>query len=115
MARRGVYNATRYPWWVYGGEVGESEALAARLRRIEGQVKGIQRMLEEDRPCEDVITQIMAARAALDKVALSVMAEHMEECLAETVSSGQKKATIERALTLFLRMSPGTETSSPKQ
>ena len=94
--------------------VSNSEALAARLRRIEGQVKGIQRMLEESRPCEDVITQVMAARAALDKVALSVMADHMEECLTESISSTQKKATIERSLTLFLRMSPGTETSSGK-
>lgn len=94
--------------------MGDSEALAARLRRIEGQVKGIQRMLEEGRPCEDVITQIMAARAALDKVALSVMAEHMEECLSETISSADKKTTIERALTLFLRMSPGVESSSGK-
>lgn len=94
--------------------MGDNEAIAARLRRIEGQVKGIQRMLEEGRPCEDVITQIMAARAALDKVALSVMAEHMEECLAESVSSTEKKTTIERALTLFLRMSPGAETSSGK-
>lgn len=92
----------------------DSEALTARLRRIEGQVKGIQRMLEEGRPCEDVITQVMAARAALDKVALSVMADHMEECLAESISSIEKKATIERALTLFLRMSPGTKSSSGK-
>ena len=90
----------------------DTEAVAARLKRIEGQVKGIQRMLEEGRPCEDLITQIMAVRAALDKVALGVMADHMEECLTETVSSGQKKATIERALTLFLRMSPGAESPS---
>jgi len=92
--------------------VGDTEAIAARLRRIEGQVKGIQRMLEEGRPCEDVITQVMAVRAALDKVALSVMADHMEECIAESISSTEKKATIERALTLFLRMSPGAESPS---
>jgi CsoR family transcriptional regulator, copper-sensing transcriptional repressor len=95
--------------------VSDNEALGARLRRIEGQVKGIQRMLEEGRPCEDVITQVMAARAALDKVALSVMADHMEECFAESsLSSTDKKATLERALTLFLRMSPGSETSHGK-
>ncbi len=94
--------------------MGDNEAIAARLRRIEGQVKGIQRMLEEGRPCEDLITQVMAVRAALDKVALSVMADHMEECLAESISSTEKKGTIERALTLFLRMSPGAESSSGK-
>ena len=92
----------------------DNEAIAARLRRIEGQVKGIQRMLEEGRPCEDVITQVMAVRAALDKVALNVMGDHMEECLMESISSGEKKTTIERALTLFLRMSPGAESSSAK-
>lgn len=68
-------------------------------------------MLEEGRPCEDVITQIMAARAALDKVALSVVAARMEECLVETQSSEVTRATIERSLTLFLRMSPGTQTA----
>jgi len=93
--------------------VADSASVAARLRRIEGQVKGIQRMLEEGRGCEDVITQIMAARAALDKVALSVMSDHMEECINETGSSEAKKATIERALTLFLRMSPGEGAGSP--
>lgn len=92
----------------------DTEALGARLRRIEGQVKGIQRMLEEGRPCEDVITQVMAVRAALDKVALSVMADHMQECFAESLTSTDKKATLERALTLFLRMSPGTESSPGK-
>ena len=92
--------------------MGDNEAVATRLRRIEGQVKGIQRMLEEGRPCEDMITQIMAVRAALDKVALCLMAEHMEECLSKSISSKEKKATIERALTLFLRMSPGGESSS---
>ena len=92
----------------------DNEGLGARLRRIEGQVKGIERMLEDGRTCEDVITQIMAARAALDKVALSVMSEHMEECLSESASSEMKKNTIERALTLFLRMSPAAESTSGK-
>ena len=92
----------------------DNEALGARLRRIEGQVKGIQRMLDEGRPCEDVITQVMAARAALDKVALSVLSDHMEECFAESINSRDKKATLERALTLFLRMSPAAETSPGK-
>ena len=89
----------------------DSEANIAKLRRIEGQLKGIQGRLEEGLPREDVITQLMSCRDALDKVALSVMADHMEECLVETQSSEVKKATIERALTLFLRMSPGTQST----
>ena len=46
----------------------EVQSLLARLRRIEGQIRGIQRMLEEDRVCEDIVTQLMAARSSLDQV-----------------------------------------------
>ncbi len=52
-----------------------------RLRRIEGQVKGVQRMLEEARDCAEVVQQIAAARAALDRVALDLIAAGLEDCL----------------------------------
>jgi DNA-binding FrmR family transcriptional regulator len=48
----------------------ETEAILNRLRRIEGQIRGIHRMLAEDRVCEDVVTQLMAARSSLDQVGL---------------------------------------------
>jgi DNA-binding FrmR family transcriptional regulator len=57
------------------------EELLARLRRIEGQVAGIRRMVGGDRYCIDVLTQIRAARAALDKVALGLLDDHARHCV----------------------------------
>ena len=53
----------------------------ARLRRVEGQVRGLQRMVEEDKYCIDVLTQISAIRAALDKVALGLVDGHARHCM----------------------------------
>lgn len=61
------------------GEV--THDLVSRLRRVEGQARGVQRMLEEGRDCGDVIQQIAAMRAALGKVAATIVAENLEECL----------------------------------
>jgi DNA-binding FrmR family transcriptional regulator len=55
--------------------------LQTRLRRIEGQVRGVQRMVEEDRYCIDVLTQISAVQAALDKVALGLLDDHARHCV----------------------------------
>lgn len=68
MAERG-YSATK-------------DQLKARLARIEGQVRGVSKMIDEDRYCTDVITQITAIRNALDKVALGVLDDHAHHCLA---------------------------------
>jgi len=66
---------------------GGKEEVLARLRRVEGQVRGIQRMIQEDRDCEAIITQLMAARAALDKVGLFVVTREIDRCL--LVSPGE--------------------------
>lgn len=58
------------------------DALRARLRRIEGQVRGIDRMVEDERYCIDVLTQISAVQAALDKVALGLLDGHARTCVA---------------------------------
>lgn len=58
------------------------EQLRHRLHRVEGQVRGIERMVDEDRYCTDVITQISAVQAALDKVALGVLDGHARHCVA---------------------------------
>ena len=55
--------------------------LISRLRRVEGQARGVQRMLEEGRDCGDVVQQIAAMRAALGKVAAAIVADNLEECL----------------------------------
>ena len=57
------------------------DQLLTRLRRIEGQVGGIQRMVDEDRYCIDVLTQISAVQAALDKVALGLLDDHAHHCV----------------------------------
>ena len=63
-------------------------AVTTRLRRIEGQVGGLLRMVEEDRYCVDVLTQIAAVRAALHKVEEQVLRDHVSHCVAAAFSSG---------------------------
>jgi CsoR family transcriptional regulator, copper-sensing transcriptional repressor len=66
----------------------------ARLRRIEGQIRGVQKMVDEDRYCIDVLTQVSAAKAALDAVALALLQDHTEHCVAEAIRSGDGAAKI---------------------
>jgi CsoR family transcriptional regulator, copper-sensing transcriptional repressor len=60
----------------------DKDQLLKRLRRIEGQTRGLQKMVEEDRWCPDILQQIAAARAALDKVALGLASGHVQHCMA---------------------------------
>ena len=66
------------------------DAALKRLRRIEGQVRGLIRMVEQDRYCIDVVTQISAARAALRKVEEEVLQDHVAHCVEHAISSGNK-------------------------
>jgi DNA-binding FrmR family transcriptional regulator len=71
------------------------EQILKRLKRAEGQVRGVARMVEEDKYCIDVLTQINAAQAALDKVAIELLRDHAKHCLADkdlTVEGTQEKA-----------------------
>ena len=63
------------------GYIAEKQALVNRLRRIEGQVRGLQRMVEEDTYCIDILTQVSAATKALETVALSLLDEHLRHCV----------------------------------
>ncbi|MGH7778078.1 MAG: metal-sensitive transcriptional regulator [Candidatus Dormibacterales bacterium] len=63
--------------------------IQARLRRIEGQVRGLQTMVEEDRYCIDVLTQVSAVRAALESVALELLDGHTEHCVSEAIQAGR--------------------------
>ena len=63
------------------GYSASKEQLQKRLRRIEGQVRGVEKMVDEDRYCIDVLTQISAIQAALDKVALGLLDEHARHCV----------------------------------
>ncbi len=63
----------------------QSKQLTTRLRRIEGQVQGVQRMLESERDCEEILTQIMAVRSSLDQVGMLLMEMHIEKCVLDSL------------------------------
>jgi DNA-binding FrmR family transcriptional regulator len=75
-----------------------------RLRRVEGQIKGIQKMIEDQRACDEILTQMMAARAALDQVAKQVVVQHIDECMVN-LPSDRAKLAINRAIDMLGRMS----------
>ena len=66
--------------------------LLKRLRRIEGQIRGLQRMIEEDAYCIDVLTQVSAATRALQSVAVALLDEHMHHCVSDAVAKGGDEA-----------------------
>lgn len=70
------------------GYITEKEALLNRLRRVEGQVRGLQRMVEEDTYCIDILTQVSAATKALEKVALSLLDGHLRHCVLDAARAG---------------------------
>lgn len=79
------------------------EDLVNRMKRIEGQARGIQRMLVESRDCEEIMLQIAAMRAALSKVAMALMSDHFRECVAREAE--EREEALERAARVFLRFS----------
>jgi DNA-binding FrmR family transcriptional regulator len=72
------------------GYAPQKDALVKRLRRIEGQVRGIERMLEDDRYCIDVLTQISAVTTALESVAFKILDEHVNHCVTGALASGDE-------------------------
>jgi CsoR family transcriptional regulator, copper-sensing transcriptional repressor len=69
----------------------DKEALAKRLHRIEGQVRGIERMVEDDRYCIDILTQVAAVNTALEGLAFKVLDDHVNHCVTDALSSGDPK------------------------
>ena len=67
----------------------DKDALIKRLHRIEGQVRGLERMVEEDRYCIDVLTQISAVSTALDSLALRILDDHVQHCVADALAAGE--------------------------
>lgn len=76
--------------------------LVKRLRRVEGQVRGLQRMVEERKDCASVITQLSAVRGALDQVGFLMLSRHMAECLQREDSSSD--SSLQDAMKLFLKL-----------
>ena len=83
------------------GYVADREALVRRLHRIEGQVRGIERMLEEDRYCIDVITQIAAVNTALESLAFRILDDHVNHCVAGALASGDPAEAGEKSKELL--------------
>ena len=75
------------------GYTHDKDAYIKRLRRIEGQVRGLQRMVEQDKYCIDILTQIAAATKALQSVALGLLEEHLGHCVVQAISEGGDTAT----------------------
>jgi CsoR family transcriptional regulator, copper-sensing transcriptional repressor len=83
------------------GYAGDKEALVKRLHRIEGQVRGIERMIDEDRYCVDVLTQIGAVTTALESLAYRILDEHVEHCVAGALASGDPEVAEEKSRELL--------------
>lgn len=86
----------------------DKQAVKVRLRRIEGQVRGLQRMVDEDAYCIDVLTQVSAATKALQSLALLLMDDHLSHCVSEAAAEGGKVADeriaeASRAITRLVR------------
>ena len=83
------------------GYVREKEGLVKRLHRIEGQVRGIERMVEDERYCIDILTQIAAATTALESVAFKILDEHVSHCVAGALESGDAEVAAEKSRELL--------------
>lgn len=77
--------------------------LMARLRKIEGQVRGLQRMIDEDRYCVDVLVQIAAARAALNRVGLQVLEKHTRGCVMNAVRHDHGDEAVDELMDVLMR------------
>jgi DNA-binding FrmR family transcriptional regulator len=71
----------------------QQQALVTRLNRIEGQVRGIRRMVQEPRLCIEILQQLSAAEAALNRISLSVLRFHVEKCVPEGIDKGEPERT----------------------
>lgn len=80
------------------GYKASKEQLLKRLARAEGQVRGVSRMVEEDRYCIDVLTQIQAAQAALNAIALGLVDDHVRHCMREGATTGQANAQVDELM-----------------
>ncbi|WP_096270740.1 metal-sensing transcriptional repressor [Paucisalibacillus globulus] len=83
----------------------EKQAVVNRLKRIEGQVRGIQKMVEDDRYCADILVQISAISAALKKVGYQVTERHMKHCVSGAVRSGEGDAAIDELMEIMKHFS----------
>jgi DNA-binding FrmR family transcriptional regulator len=79
----------------------QKDALVKRLHRIEGQVRGIERMIDEDRYCIDILTQVGAVSTALDSLAFAILDDHVQHCVAGALASGDEREAQAKAAELL--------------
>lgn len=84
-----------------GMNTSDKQKIMARLKRIEGQVRGLQKMIEKERDLDDILVQVAATKRAFDEAALIIIAENMKKCLSENLSDCEK--AISEALDIFVK------------
>ena len=89
----------------------DTEALTKRLHRVEGQVRGIERMVADERYCIDILTQIGAVKTALEAVALDVLADHVTHCVRDAIASGDEAAAQSKKMELLAAVERFAKTS----
>lgn len=82
----------------------QKQQLQNRLSRIEGQVRGIHRMIEEDRYCVDILNQVAAIQSAINKVSLALMEDHTQHCVAKAIKEHQGQEAIEELMNVVKKM-----------
>ena len=85
---------------------GVKEGCCSRLKKVSGQINGIEKMVKDERYCIDILTQVSAARSALDKVGLLILRGHLETCVADAIKKDKGDALLdelEKTLSKFLR------------
>jgi len=91
---------------VVHGYTRDKEELRRRLRRIAGQVGGLEKMIDDDRYCIDVLTQVSAVKAALESVALLLLEDHVDHCVADAIRAGdgsEKVRELSAAIERFVK------------
>ncbi len=83
------------------GYTADKDALIKRLHRIEGQVRGVERMVTEDRYCIDILTQIAAVQTAMEAVAFKILEDHVNHCVAGALASGDEQQAAEKSRELL--------------
>ena len=89
---------------VESGYITEKQAILARLRRIEGQVRGLQRLVDEEQYCIDILTQVSAATKALEGVALLLLDQHLEHCLTQATDAKEAQQKLSEASAAIRRL-----------
>lgn len=79
----------------------DKKKIANRLHRIEGQVRGIEKMVDDDRYCIDILTQVAAVKTALDSLGLQLLQDHVSHCVADALTSGDRAAADEKSKELL--------------